>query len=119
MNTFVSFFDKTPLNRIISRMSADTYIMDEQIVLSYTELIQVGFASAGLLIWMVIVIPYVIIPFIFIIISLFFIRNYVINIARQFKQYELITRSNIFANINSMIQGIVAIRCYKRQNYFK
>lgn len=82
MNTFVSFFDRTPIGRIINRMSGDTFVMDERLSQTLTELIQMGLGIVGSLVWMAIVIPYLIIPFIIILATLAFIKRYVIGIAR-------------------------------------
>lgn len=37
--TFIKFYDQTPIGRIINRMSRDTFLMDEILVLGLTELI--------------------------------------------------------------------------------
>mmetsp|Transcript_32622 Transcript_32622/g.5910 ORF Transcript_32622/g.5910 Transcript_32622/m.5910 type:complete len:97 (+) Transcript_32622:1864-2154(+) len=91
-------------------MSRDTFLMDEILVLSLTELIQFGLSLMCSLIGMVIVIPYLIAPFVFILLSLFLFKKYIISITRDCKKLELVSRSNLFSNITSLINGLIVIR---------
>lgn len=100
-------------------MSSDTYVMDEKLVSTLNGFVLLGLGLISSLLWITIVVPYIIIPSTIIIVLLLFLNYYVIGIARKYRQFELVTRSNLFSNINSMMHGITAIRCYKKLEFFK
>ncbi|KAJ8283939.1 hypothetical protein COCON_G00027890 [Conger conger] len=113
-----SFFDTTPIGRIINRFSKDIYIIDE--VLASTVLMFLGtlFHSVSTMIVIMITTPIfavVIVPLTAIYI---FVQRFYVATSRQLKRLESVSRSPIYSHFSETITGTSVIRAYMRQDAF-
>ncbi|KAI0537862.1 multidrug resistance-associated protein 5 [Xylaria digitata] len=108
----ISFFDVTPLGRIINRFSRDVDVMDN--VLSDAlrmYLVTVGSASAIF----ILIIAYfyyftiALVPFYILYIGA---ATYYRSSAREIKRYESILRSKVFARFSEGLSGVSSIQAY-------
>ncbi|MCJ1327690.1 hypothetical protein MMC10_004362 [Thelotrema lepadinum] len=114
----MSFFDTTPLGRIINRFSKDVDIMDNTL----TDAIRMfSFTIAMIVAVFVLIIVY----FHYFAIALgplliMFVlsANYYRASAREVKRIEAIKRSFVFARFNEGISGVASIRAYGLSNHF-
>ena len=107
-----SFFDTTPIGRILSRFSKDMYAIDVELtdhmdfflfsVLNiFLSLIVIIFVSP----WFALIVP----PLGFIYIK---VLNYFREVSRETKRLDSISRSPIYAQFSETLGGISAIRAY-------
>ncbi|KAJ1882836.1 hypothetical protein LPJ57_000651 [Coemansia sp. RSA 486] len=114
----MSFFDVTPLGRILNRFSSDLQHCDEVLPRSVADIINtvVSVLSAGSVIGMSTPLMLVIM------VPLAFVYNYIqqryIYSSRELRRLDSTTRSPIFAHFQESIGGISTIRAYSQQSRF-
>ncbi|KAF9912121.1 hypothetical protein BX616_010415, partial [Lobosporangium transversale] len=114
----MSFFDTTPLGRILNRFSKDQSTIDEVLPRSFwsfahnvfgvmTILTVILFSTPALII--------VIIPF-----TLFYVwlQRYFLATSRELRRLDSVSRSPIFAHFQETLGGISTIRAYRQQDRF-
>ncbi|XP_069605222.1 ATP-binding cassette sub-family C member 3 isoform X1 [Ranitomeya imitator] len=118
MHTPQSFYDTTPIGRIINRFSKDIYVIDEVIPPTFFMFLATFFTSLSTMIVIVSSTPLfavVIIPLAF---SYFFVQRFYVATSRQLKRLESVSRSPIYSHFSETITGASIIRAYGRQSSF-
>ncbi|XP_073435917.1 ATP-binding cassette sub-family C member 3 isoform X3 [Dendrobates tinctorius] len=118
MHTPQSFYDITPIGRIINRFSKDIYVIDEVIPPTFFMFLATFFTSLSTMIVIVSSTPLfavVIIPLAF---SYFFVQRFYVATSRQLKRLESVSRSPIYSHFSETITGASIIRAYGRQSSF-
>eukprot|EP00833_Pecoramyces_ruminatium_P000081 jgi/Orpsp1_1/1174113/evm.model.c7180000048971.1 len=114
----ISFFDTTPLGRIINRFSKDQDSVDNVL----TETIQSFISSFAVTISSLIIIiyttPMFIIPLIPLLIIYYIMQEYYRSTSREIKRLDSLSRSPLYANFNETMNGISTIRAYHEQKRF-
>lgn len=111
----MSFFDTTPLGRVINRFSKDIYTIDEQLpntIRWYIACIA-RITSVGL--YICLVTPVFIIALIPIVYFYFISQRYYIKTSRELTRLESTSRSPIYALFSETLDGLTSIRAYKCQ----
>ncbi|XP_073722695.1 ATP-binding cassette sub-family C member 3 isoform X2 [Misgurnus anguillicaudatus] len=113
-----SFFDTTPIGRIINRFSKDIYVIDE--VLPSTMLMFLGtfFASLSTMIVIIISTPIFALVIIPLACIYFFVQRFYVATSRQLKRLESVSRSPIYSHFSETITGTSVIRAYGRNDAF-
>ncbi|KAF3993088.1 hypothetical protein FT663_00912 [Candidozyma haemuli var. vulneris] len=114
----MSFFDTTPIGRILNRFSDDISVLDNQmlwisIVLFHSimeTLIRVGIVVYNLPV-MILVIPVLVIIFIR-------YRNWFIPASRELKRLRSALRSPVFSHLQESINGAETLRAYNENERF-
>lgn len=114
----MSFFDTTPLGRILNRFSKDQYTIDELLPRAFYMFIRVFIQaiaivlviSASTPIFLLLVIPLALIYTT--------IQKYYISSSRELKRLDSITRSPVYSHFQETIQGVSTIRAYSQQRVF-
>ncbi|KAJ1550603.1 hypothetical protein HK405_000209, partial [Cladochytrium tenue] len=113
-----SYFDTTPLGRILNRFSKDVYTVDEILPRVFQ-----GFFATLLRVLSVLVVN-AIGNWVFIIIVVplgtlyMFFQRYYLCTSRELKRLESTTRSPIFANFQETLNGVSTIRAYGQSQRF-
>lgn len=111
----VSFFDTTPLGRIINRFSRDTDVIDALL----PNMMRTWFSMAFALLGTIIIISYSTPIFLSVIIPLmvvyYFIQRFYIATSRQLRRIESITRSPIYSHFGESVNGQSIIRAYTEE----
>ncbi|XP_068119210.1 ATP-binding cassette sub-family C member 3 isoform X2 [Hyperolius riggenbachi] len=118
MHTPQSFYDTTPIGRIINRFSKDIYVIDEVIPPTILMFLASFFTSLSTMIVIVSSTPLfavVIIPLAF---FYFFVQRFYVATSRQLKRLESVSRSPIYSHFSETITGASIIRAYGRQTSF-
>ncbi|XP_075435703.1 ATP-binding cassette sub-family C member 3 isoform X3 [Ascaphus truei] len=113
-----SFYDTTPIGRIINRFSKDIYVIDEVIPPTILMFLSTFFASFSTMIVIVSSTPLfavVIVPLAFV---YFFVQRFYVATSRQLKRLESVSRSPIYSHFSETITGASIIRAYGRQHSF-
>ncbi|CAJ0929792.1 unnamed protein product, partial [Mesorhabditis belari] len=110
----MTFFDTTPVGRILNRLTRDLEVIDNLLPYTIASLLQsVMQLILGLAMICISIPPFIaaVIPFLLI---YFFIMRYFIATARQLKRIESINRSPILAKFGEAVHGAASIRAFKR-----
>merc|ERR1719210_2596428 len=111
MRSPMSFFETTPLGRILNRFSKDIDIVDLQIPMNIRLLFNMCMSVMGTVVVIVFAMPI----FIVVIIPVGGVYD---STARQVKRMESITRSPIYTHFSESISGASTIRAYSRDDDF-
>jgi ATP-binding cassette, subfamily C (CFTR/MRP), member 1 len=114
----MSFFETTPVGRILNRFSSDIYRVDEVIARTFNMLfVNTGRAAFTLGViafstpaFMVLVIPIGIIYIIY--------QKYYLRTSRELKRLDSVSRSPIYAHFQESLGGVSTIRAYRQQARF-
>lgn len=114
----MSFFDTTPLGRIINRFSKDVDVMDNVLPATIRAWLYFFFSVIGVFvvigtstpIFLAVVPPLMVIYY--------FIQKIYIATSRQLKRLESVTRSPIYSHFGESISGQSTIRAYNEQARF-
>ncbi|KAJ3021115.1 Multidrug resistance-associated protein 4 [Thoreauomyces humboldtii] len=114
----MGFFQQNPHGRLMNRFSKDINLLDEMLPQTFFDFIQCSFMIVGTLVISVIVIPYILVLVPFIGVSFYFLRTAYIETSRQLKRIEAITRSPVYSNIPSTLEGLSTVRAMAQQQAF-
>merc|ERR1719223_790774 len=114
-----SFFDTTPLGRILNRFSRDVDVIDAQLGSSMAQVLNTLFNVIGAVIAICIatngafLIPLIPIGFLYMTIRRYFRRS-----STALQRLESVTRSPIFSSFSECVQGSAVIRAYGHTRRF-
>jgi len=118
LHTPMSFFDTTPVGRILNRFSKDQYAIDQNLPRTLTMFIVILFASCSILLVIGFVTPFfltAVIPltYIYVIVQKFYIRS-----SREVKRLDSVSKSPIFSHFDETLNGVSTIRAFNRSEEF-
>ncbi|KAG4104317.1 P-loop containing nucleoside triphosphate hydrolase protein [Neocallimastix lanati (nom. inval.)] len=114
----ISFFDTTPLGRIINRFSKDQDSLDSLLFVTmqmFFNNLSNTVTTLGLMLYAVPIFGIALVP---LLILYYFIQEIFRRTARELKRLDSITRSPLYANITETMQGLPTIRAYDAQERF-
>ncbi|OUM67331.1 hypothetical protein PIROE2DRAFT_40147 [Piromyces sp. E2] len=114
----ISFFDTTPLGRIINRFSKDQDTLDSLLFVSiqmFLNNLSNTVVTLGLMVYTTPIFGIVMIP---LLILYYFVQEIYRSTSRELKRIDSLTRSPLYANITETIQGLPTIRAYDAQDRF-
>jgi ABC-type multidrug transport system fused ATPase/permease subunit len=108
----MSFFDTTPLGRIVNRFSKDVYTVDEQIPFTVRGYITTMARVSCVLAYIVLITPLFIFGLVPLFIFYYMAQRYYIKSSRELTRIESTARSPIYALFSETLDGITTIRAY-------
>ncbi|KAI8881443.1 multi drug resistance-associated protein MRP [Backusella circina FSU 941] len=114
----MSFFDTTPLGRILNRFSKDEHTIDEILPRNFNSYIRVFAQVVATVLIITFSTPFfllLIIPLAFIYLA---IQRYYLATSRELKRLDSIGKSPIYSHFQETIQGVCTIRAYQQQRRF-
>eukprot|EP00817_Percolomonadidae_sp_ATCC50343_P000242 CAMPEP_0117418678 /NCGR_PEP_ID=MMETSP0758-20121206/397_1 /TAXON_ID=63605 /ORGANISM="Percolomonas cosmopolitus, Strain AE-1 (ATCC 50343)" /LENGTH=955 /DNA_ID=CAMNT_0005199297 /DNA_START=1100 /DNA_END=3964 /DNA_ORIENTATION=- len=115
----MSWFDTTPIGRIMSRFSSDLNIMDMQLVVTISTFFGLFVSIIFILILVIVATNGIfLIPIVPIIAIYIILQEVYRKTSREIKRLESVARSPLFAHINETLNGIQTIRSYGVQKLF-
>ncbi|KAM3860086.1 ATP-binding cassette sub-family C member 3, partial [Diretmus argenteus] len=118
LHTPQSFFDTTPIGRLINRFSKDIYVIDEALPATVLMFLGTFFISISTMLVIISSTPIfavVIAPLTFVYI---FVQRFYVATSRQLKRLESVSRSPIYAHFSETVTGASVIRAYGRLSAF-
>lgn len=114
----MSFFDTTPLGRLLNRFGKDIDQLDIQLPVVANLFLEMFFQLIGVMVLISLNVPLVL-AFWFPLLVLYFIfqRIYMRSI-RQLKRIESVTRSPVYNHFSEMISGLSSVRAYGAEQSF-
>lgn len=114
----MSFFDVTPIGRIINRFSHDIDTVDTTIPMTAIMLMDLVLQLLGSFIIIAISTPLIIPVLVPISIIYFFVQKFYISTSRQLKRLGSNFRSPIYSHFSETLNGLAVIRAFKTQDAF-
>jgi ABC-type multidrug transport system fused ATPase/permease subunit len=114
----VSFFDATPMGRIINRFSKDQDGIDNTLMDAFRMFIGMLVDALSVFIVIIYTTPWFAAPILPVGIIYWFIQRYYRATSRELKRIEAITRSPLYVHINETLDGISTIRAYGEESRF-
>ncbi|XP_062549081.1 multidrug resistance-associated protein 1-like isoform X2 [Armigeres subalbatus] len=114
----MSFFDTTPLGRIINRFSKDVDVMDNTLPTTIRMFLLFFLSVIGVFVVIGISTPIFLAVVPPLLLIYYFIQKVYIATSRQLKRLESVTRSPIYSHFGESISGQSTIRAYNEQARF-
>ncbi|KAL9237367.1 hypothetical protein vseg_011924 [Gypsophila vaccaria] len=114
----MSFYDSTPLGRILSRVTSDLNIVDLDIAFNIQCFVFsaiVAFANLGLL---ASITPRVVVIYILIIYMILWLQRYYIATAKELMRIQGTTKSQVVNHLAESIAGAMTIRAFEEEDRF-
>ncbi|RLO05681.1 hypothetical protein DYB28_010329, partial [Aphanomyces astaci] len=108
----MSFFDTTPLGRIVNRMSKDVYAIDETIPANWGMLFGTVFSVITTICTVVYVTPWFSVILIPLGILYYASQRYFIKTSRELQRLDSISRSPVYALLTETLEGLPTIRAF-------
>jgi ATP-binding cassette, subfamily C (CFTR/MRP), member 1 len=113
-----TFYDVTPLGRIINRCSRDVDHLDNQLPDTSLQLAQNSIHLMSVLFLCCVATPFFLIPFVFVAMMFWKIQEYYRKSNREIKRMESVSRSPLFSTFGETLSGIDTIRAFAMQTAF-
>ncbi|CAG8496995.1 12244_t:CDS:2 [Dentiscutata heterogama] len=113
-----SFFDTTPLGRIINRFSKDVDTCDSLLSESYRMFLMTFSSVIGTFVLIVIVFVWFLIPLVPLLVLYYFAALYYRSTNRELKRLDSVLRSSLYAHFSETLTGLPTIRAYREQTRF-
>lgn len=114
----MSFFETTPIGRILNRFSSDIYRVDEVIARTFNML----FVNTGRAAFTLGVIAFTTPVFLIMVVPLGLVyvvyQRYYLRTSRELKRLDSVSRSPIYAHFQESLSGVSTIRAYRQQGRF-
>ncbi|XP_030917416.1 canalicular multispecific organic anion transporter 1 [Geospiza fortis] len=114
----MSFFDTTPVGRIINRFAKDIFTVDETIPMSFRSWISCFMAIISTLIVICLATPFFAVVIIPLSIFYYFVLRFYVSTSRQLRRLDSVTRSPIYSHFGETVSGLSVIRAYGHQERF-
>eukprot|EP00118_Oscarella_pearsei_P023582 m.283819 g.283819 ORF g.283819 m.283819 type:complete len:1577 (+) comp40673_c0_seq30:70-4800(+) len=114
----VSFFDVTPIGRIINRFSSDIYAIDDSLPFMLNILLAQLFGVLGTIAVTCYGLPWFALALLPLTIIYFFIQRYYRRTSRELKRLSAVTLSPIYAHFSETLTGLASIRAYRQTERF-
>ncbi|CAL1297888.1 unnamed protein product [Larinioides sclopetarius] len=118
MRAPMSFFDTTPLGRILNRFSKDIDTVDVTIRFNIRMVFIQGFRALGAVIVICLETPLFLVACLPLVVLYYFLQKFYIPTSRQLKRLESTTRSPVYSHFSETVTGASSIRAYEASNQF-
>lgn len=118
MRSPVSFFDTTPVGRILNRFSKDQYSIDESLPATLLSAISTLFACLNIVFVIGSVTPWFLVYFLPLSFLYKSYQQYYLHSSRELQRLNNISRSPIYALFGETLNGLSTIRAYKKVQPF-
>ena len=115
----MSFFDTTPLGRIVNRFAKDVDVCDQTLPQNLRSWLSQFATFIATIITIMTVIPFFILVIVPVAVVFFFIQSFYVTTSRQLKRLESVARSPIYSHFGETISGSSTIRAYQKEKEFR
>ncbi|KAK3724345.1 hypothetical protein QZH41_010856, partial [Actinostola sp. cb2023] len=114
----MSYFESTPLGRIVNRFSKDMFVIDDTMPKSLDMFWKCFFEVVSSIFVICYATPFFLIVVVPLAALYFFIQRIYVATSRQLRRIESVSRSPIYSNFLETINGTSTIRAYSQQQHF-
>lgn len=115
----ISFFERTPVGRILNRFGRDISIIDEYLPITTYDVITIWMQAFGIACVLAITTPFMLIPSFILLTCCFFLKKFYFRTAISIKRMEGAARSKIYNQFSTTIKGLTTIRAFEVEEKFK
>ncbi|KAI1287112.1 ATP-binding cassette sub-family C member 3 [Halotydeus destructor] len=114
----MSFFDTTPLGRILNRFGKDIENIDSSIRMSITQFVAAFFQTIVTFTIISLETPLFLVPLVPLFLIYYIVQKYYIKTSRQLRRLESNSRSPVYSHFAETVSGTNSIRAYRVENHF-
>jgi len=114
----MSFFETTPLGRIMNRFSKDIDTIDNMLADSFRTFLSTSSSTVGAVILISIILPWFLIAVGIVSILYAMAAAFYRASSRETKRLDAILRSSLYSHFSESLSGIATIRAYKEEDRF-
>lgn len=114
----MTFFDQTPIGRLLNRFGKDVETMDFQLVKNIESWILCLLKVLSVPIVVMLTTPFFALVCIPLFVIYAVVQRFYIATSRQLKRLESVNRSPIFSHFGETVTGVASIRAYNKQDQF-
>ncbi len=118
MRAPVSFFDTTPLGRVLNRFSRDQDVIDNVIPETIRVNLTLIIAIVACFVVISTVLPLFLIALVPIVLLFYRTQGFYRSSSREFKRLDALARSPLYAHFSETLTGLPTIRAYQEQDRF-
>lgn len=112
------FFDKNPTGRVLNRFTKDTMVIDEPLHFNFSEFFHIFYLVTGSIIVAMIISPISLLSLIVLGVLIIVLFKKVIPVSVALRKLEILSRSPLLTSVNTIVNGIITIRCLGLQKKF-
>ncbi|KAL4483243.1 hypothetical protein ABPG74_019269 [Tetrahymena malaccensis] len=113
----MNFFDKNPVGRIISRLSDDITVIDDQLPWSFDYLIGLLAATANYTFAILIQFPWLIIFVVASVLLFYFVQKTFRTLTVEIKRLNSVNSGRLLSTLGETSKGLILIRSFNKQRY--
>ncbi|CAL8127058.1 unnamed protein product [Orchesella dallaii] len=114
----ISFFETTPIGRILNRFAKDISAVDEYLPQALYDCIEIFMQTIGVVSIVSMNSPILLIPCSILFVLFYFLRRFYFLTARDIKRLEGVARSPIFSHLSTSLCGLSTIRAFGMEEKF-
>lgn len=118
MRSPMSYFDTTPLGRILNRFSKDQHTVDEILPRTFGGYFRVLFSVISTVLIIAFSTPLFMILIVPLGLIYIYVQRYYLATSRELKRLDSVGKSPIYSHFQETISGVSTIRAYEQQNRF-
>ena len=119
MRAPMSFFETTPLGRIMNRFAKDIDTIDNTVSDSMRMFLMTAANVIGAFVLIAVIIPWFLVAVGAIMVLYYFLSLYYRASARELKRLDAILRSSLYAHFSESLTGLATIRAYGETERFR
>ena len=119
MHAPMSFFETTPLGRIMNRFSKDIDTIDNTVSDTLRQFLMTLANVIGAFVLIAIIIPWFLVAVAVIVVGYYGFALYYRSSARELKRLDAILRSSLYAHFSESLTGLATIRAYGETGRFR
>jgi ABC-type multidrug transport system fused ATPase/permease subunit len=117
LHTTISFFDTTPVGRIINRFSSDVDTIERDMAWAFKDMVYLGLYTLSIMLTTIIVVPFMLLIMPLIIWAYIELQKSYRASSREAKRLTSICRSPRFALFKESLEGLITLRAYHKLDY--
>ncbi|XP_018496727.1 canalicular multispecific organic anion transporter 1-like [Galendromus occidentalis] len=114
----MSFFDTTPLGRLLNRFGKDVDQLDIQLPVAANVFLDMFFQVVGVIVLISVNVPSFLLVAIPLLAVFAYVQKVYMRSIRQIKRMEAVSRSPVYNHFAEMLNGLDSIRAYRAESYF-
>ncbi|OCT79575.1 ATP-binding cassette sub-family C member 10 [Xenopus laevis] len=115
----VTFFDSTPMGRIINRFSSDLYCVDDSLPFILNIFLALMFGLLGMLIMISYGLPWILPILLPLCLLYYYLQRFYRHSSRELKRLQSITLSPIYTHFSETLTGLTTIRATRHADRFE
>jgi ATP-binding cassette subfamily C (CFTR/MRP) protein 1 len=114
----VSFFDTTPLGRILNRFSSDVATVDKDLPASFGSYVQLSSRILATIIVQAVILPFTVLGALPIGLLYGALQSFYRQSSRELKRLDAISKSPVYAHLSETLAGLATIRAFRAEPRF-